>query len=70
MKPVINNVHKLRKSFIKKVGMHAHFEGPSNKLKNVTSKSKILKSKSENLTKFKYLPILFLNFNFISVFKF
>ena len=29
--------------------MNAHFEKPSNKLKNVTSKLKILTSKLENL---------------------
>ena len=33
--------------------MHAHFERPSNKLKNVTSKLKILKSKLENLRNLK-----------------
>ena len=52
------------------IEMHVHFEGPCNKLKNVTSKLKILKSNFENLKKFKNLPILCLNFNFISVFKF
>ena len=33
--------------------MHAHFEWPCKKLKNVTSKQKILKSKLENLKKIK-----------------
>ena len=50
--------------------MHAHFERSCNKLKNVTSKLKILKSKFENLKKIKNLAILCLNFNSISVFKF
>ena len=31
--------------------MHTHFERPSNKLKNATSKFTILKSKWENLKK-------------------
>ena len=31
--------------------MHVHFERPCNKLKNVTTKLKILKSKLENLKK-------------------
>ena len=33
----------------KKIETHAHFERPRNKLKNVTSKLKILKLKLENL---------------------
>ena len=52
MKPAINNVHKLRKSFQKKVEMHAHFERPCDKLKSVTLKLNILKSKLENLKNF------------------
>ena len=52
--------------------MQAQFERLCNKLKNVTSKLKILKSKLENPKKIENLPILCLNFNFnfISVFKF
>ena len=50
--------------------MYAHFEGPCNKLKNVTSKLKTLKSKWENLKKLKNFPILCLNFIFILVFNF
>ena len=38
MKPTINNVHKVRKSFQKKIEMYKHFERPCNKLKNLTSK--------------------------------
>ena len=33
----------------KKIQKHVHFKKPCNKLKNVTSKLKILKSKLENL---------------------
>ena len=51
-------VHKLGKSFQKQIEMHAHFEWPCNKLKNVTSKLKILKSILENHKKFKNYPIL------------
>ena len=58
MKLAINNVHKIRKSFQKILEMHTHFERPCNKLKNVTSKLKILKSRLEDLKKFKSLPIL------------
>ena len=50
--------------------MHAHSERPCNKLKNVTSKLKMLKSKLENLKKIKNLLTLCLNFDFISVFEF
>ena len=39
-------------------------EKPCNKLKNVTAKLKILKSKLGNLNNFKNLSILFLNFDF------
>ena len=53
-----------------KIKMHAHFERPYNKLKNVTFKLKILKSKLENLKKCRNLPILCQNFHFISVFDF
>ena len=59
-----------KKSFQKEIEMHAHFERPCNKLKNASSKLKILESKLANLKKFKNLPILCLNFNYISVFKF
>ena len=71
MKLEINNIHKIRKSFQKKIEMHAHFERPCNKLNNVTSKLRILRSKLEkNLKKLSNLPILCLNFNFKSVFEF
>ena len=50
MKPAINNIHKVRKCFPKKLERHAHFEKPcNNKLKNVNSTLKILKSKLKNL---------------------
>ena len=52
MKPInINNVHKFKKKkkIQKKIKMNSHFERPYNKLKNVTSKLKILKSKLETL---------------------
>ena len=49
MNSTINNVHKVRKRFPKKLKLHAHFEKPCNKPKNVNSKIKILKSKLENL---------------------
>ena len=42
MKPPINNVHKIRKSF-QKIEIHAHFEKSLNKVKNGTSKLKMLK---------------------------
>ena len=50
--------------------MHVQFERPCGKPKNVTSKLKLPKSKLVNLKKFKSLPILSLNFDFISVFQF
>ena len=41
--------------------MHAHFERPRNKVKNITSKSR---------KKIKILPMLCLNFDFTSHFEF
>ena len=64
MKPAMKNVHKIRKSFEKKIEMHAQFEKPQNKPKNVTSKLKILKSALRNLKKIKSLAIFCLNFDF------
>ena len=66
MKRGIYKVHKLGKSFQKQIEMHAHFEWPCNKLKNVTSKLKILNqywkiTKNSKTTQF-YV-------NFTSVFK-
>ena len=45
MIPAINNVHKIRKTFQNKIEINEHFERPYNKMKNVTWKLKILKSK-------------------------
>ena len=70
IKPAINSVHKIRKPFKNKKKIHSYFEKSCNKLKNVTSKFKILKSNLESLKKFKNLPILCLNFDFISAFEF
>ena len=50
--------------------MDAHLRGPYKKLENVSSKLKILKSKLENLRKFKTLQVLCLNFDCISNFEF
>ena len=49
MNSAINNVHRVRKWFAKKLEMQVHFEKPCNKLKEVNSKLKILKSKLKNL---------------------
>ena len=62
IKPATNNVHKLKKSFQKKIEMNVQFERPCHELKNLTSKLKILKSKFENLEKLKKLSILCLHF--------
>ena len=54
MKLEINNIHKIRKSFQKKIEMHAHFERPCNKLNNVKSNvenTKTKTGKSENIQK-------------------
>ena len=63
-------VHKIRKPFQKKIEINTLFERPCNELKNVTSKLKILTSKLGNVKKFKILPNLCLNFDFMSAFGF
>ena len=51
MNSAINNVHRVRKWFPKKLEMQEHFGKTCNQLKNVNSALKILKSKLKNLKK-------------------